>query len=60
KRAKFGGRQAKSQKWDGQHTEAPRESGKLLGFAIELASHHQVRMNKISHLLTDLLNQSRF
>lgn len=54
------GRQAKSQKWDGQHTEAARDNGKLFGFAIGLVSHHQAKPKKIGNLLTDLLSQSRF
>ncbi|MFQ2359819.1 hypothetical protein ACK318_11540 [Aeromonas dhakensis] len=47
KGAKFGEKShTKGQKWYAPHAKATWGSGKLLGFAIELASHHQVKMNK--------------
>ncbi|MGN5012477.1 hypothetical protein ACTG24_15920 [Aeromonas veronii] len=36
----------KGQKWAVQHAKAAWGSGKLFGFAIELASYHQVKPNK--------------
>ncbi|MCF5858655.1 hypothetical protein [Aeromonas veronii] len=37
---------AKGQKWAVQHAKAACSGGKLFGFAIELAGHHQVKQNK--------------
>ena len=36
----------KGQKWAVQHAKVAWGDGKLFGFAIELADHHQVRLNK--------------
>ncbi|WP_421293504.1 hypothetical protein [Aeromonas veronii] len=36
----------KGQKWAVQYAKAACSGGKLFGFAIELASYHQVKMNK--------------
>ncbi|QGW95814.1 hypothetical protein [Aeromonas veronii] len=36
----------KGQKWAVQHAKAAWGSGKLFGFAIELAGHHQAKSNK--------------
>ncbi|WP_133164082.1 hypothetical protein [Aeromonas jandaei] len=36
----------KGQKWAVQHAKAAWGDGKLFGFAIELAGHHQVKPNK--------------
>ncbi|TNI78566.1 hypothetical protein CF116_16550 [Aeromonas veronii] len=42
----------KGQKWAVQHAKAACSGGKLFGFAIELASYHQVKPNK-NRLLID-------
>ncbi|WP_434471325.1 hypothetical protein [Aeromonas veronii] len=42
---------AKGQKWAVQHAKAAWGSGKLFGFAIELAGHHQVKPNKSGPLI---------
>ncbi|MDF8330820.1 hypothetical protein P5G63_20950 [Aeromonas salmonicida] len=42
----------KDTKWAAQHTKATWSGGKLFGFAIELAGHHQVKPNK-NRLLID-------
>ncbi|MCF5848507.1 hypothetical protein K3H53_14500 [Aeromonas veronii] len=36
----------KGQKWAVQHAKVAWGDGKLFGFAIELADHHQVKLNK--------------
>ncbi|HCT2505727.1 TPA: hypothetical protein OTR37_001015 [Aeromonas dhakensis] len=46
----------KGQKWYAPHAKATWGSGKLFGFAIEMSSHHQVKPNKNSRLLADLLS----
>ncbi|WP_265461812.1 hypothetical protein [Aeromonas salmonicida] len=42
---------SKGQKWAVQHAKAAWGDGKLFGFAIELASHHQVKSNKNGPLI---------
>jgi len=42
----------KGQKWTVQHAKAASGSGKLFGFAIELAGYHKVKSNK-NRLLND-------
>ncbi|MGL4921951.1 hypothetical protein [Aeromonas sp. 30P] len=41
----------KGQKWAAQHVKAAWGNGKLFGFAIELAGHHQVKSNKSEPLI---------
>ncbi|HHQ4801715.1 TPA: hypothetical protein ACSP27_000207 [Aeromonas veronii] len=41
----------KGQKWALQHAKAAWGGGKLFGFAIELASHHQAKPNKNGSLI---------
>ncbi|HHQ4681114.1 TPA: hypothetical protein ACSP2L_000155 [Aeromonas veronii] len=41
----------KGQKWAVQHAKAALGDGKLFGFAIELAGHHQVKPNKNKPLI---------
>ncbi|MEL7595203.1 hypothetical protein ACEUC8_16500 [Aeromonas veronii] len=41
----------KGQKWAVQHAKAAWGDGKLFGFAIALASHHQVKPNKNKPLI---------
>ncbi|WP_421335929.1 hypothetical protein [Aeromonas veronii] len=41
----------KGQKWAVQHAKAACSGGKLFGFAIELASYHQVKPNKNEPLI---------
>ncbi|MFQ2070625.1 hypothetical protein ACK35S_16375 [Aeromonas veronii] len=41
----------KGQKWAVQHAKAAWGDGKLFGFAIELAAHHQVKLNKNGPLI---------
>ncbi|WAG08112.1 hypothetical protein NRZ30_03330 [Aeromonas jandaei] len=41
----------KGQKWAVQHAKAAWGDGKLFGFAIALASHHQVKPNKSEPLI---------
>ncbi|WP_439840116.1 hypothetical protein [Aeromonas veronii] len=42
---------AKGQKWAVQHVKATWGDGKLFGFVIALASHHQVKPNKNKPLI---------
>ncbi|WP_447778191.1 hypothetical protein [Aeromonas veronii] len=42
---------AKGQKWAVQHAKAACGGGKLFGFAIELAGHHQAKQNKNRQLI---------
>ncbi|HDO1375267.1 TPA: hypothetical protein P2R00_002530 [Aeromonas veronii] len=41
----------KGQKWAVQHAKAAWGDGKLFGFAIKLAAHHQVKLNKNGPLI---------